>query len=311
MHTATLPLPLVAPTTPWAKGVAVGLAAASIGALYTVFARWGIQHGLHSTDLTALRFGVAGLLMLPVMAWAWRQDAADFRARWRIWLGVALLAGTPFGLLMFGALGLAPASHAGVFPFAAMSVAGLLLSRWVLGDRFALRKGIGLFVILAGLLVLSGVSSSSLQGTALWGDALFILAGFSWAGFGILLRKYRLDPLRATAVISTSALLSYVPVYLLTGGGARLLAAAPEVLWTEVLVQGVVAGVGTLLSYARLVSLLGPARAAVFPALAPGLATLLAWPVLGHQPTGAELLGLAIVMGGLLTAVIPPKSTSP
>jgi len=31
-----------------------------------------------------------------------------------------------------------------------------------------------------------------------------------------------------------------------------------------------------------MVSLLGPARAAVFPALAPGIAALMAWPVLGH-----------------------------
>jgi hypothetical protein len=36
-----------------------------------------------------------------------------------------------------------------------------------------------------------------------------------------------------------------------------------------------------------MVSLLGPSRAAVFPALAPGLAALMAWPVLGHVPTAA------------------------
>ena len=41
-------------------GVAVGLVAASIGALYTVFARWGVAHGLAAQDMTVLRFGVAG-----------------------------------------------------------------------------------------------------------------------------------------------------------------------------------------------------------------------------------------------------------
>jgi drug/metabolite transporter (DMT)-like permease len=123
------------------------------------------------------------------------------------------------------------------------------------------------------------------------------------------LRRHRLAPLLATAVISVSALLTYVPAYLLGTGGARLLDATPSVLWTQVLVQGVIAGAGTLLSYARLVSLLGPARAALFPALAPGLAALLAWPVLGHVLALAEGLGLLLVIGGLLLAVRPsPQS---
>ena len=97
------------------QGLAVGLLAASIGALYTVFARWGISRGLSSSDLTVLRFGVAGVLMLPVMAAAFWRDRAQFTTRWRIWLLIALLAGTPFGLLMFGALQFAPPSHAAVF----------------------------------------------------------------------------------------------------------------------------------------------------------------------------------------------------
>jgi drug/metabolite transporter (DMT)-like permease len=52
-----------------------------------------------------------------------------------------------------------------------------------------------------------------------------------------------------------------------------------------------------------MVSLLGPGRAAIFPALAPGLAALMAWPVLGHVPSGAETLGLVLAMSGLILAV--------
>jgi drug/metabolite transporter (DMT)-like permease len=306
MHaaTATLPLPLAPAQNPrLALGIAVGLLAASIGALYTVFARWGITHGLHAPDLTVLRFGVAGLVTLPVLLWAWRRDAAQFTQRWRLWAAVALLAGTPFGLLMFGALQFAPPSHAAVFPFAAMSVMGLVLSALALGDRITVRKGAGIAVVLCGLVLLSGVDASSFTARAALGDAMFVAAGTLWAGFGILLRKHRLDPLLATAVVSFSALVTYVPVYLLATGGARLLAAAPAVLWTEVLVQGLVAGAGTLFTYAKMVSLLGPSRAAIFPALAPGLAALMAWPVLGHVPTAAETAGLVIVMSGLVLAV--------
>ncbi len=285
------------------KGIAVGLIAASIGALYTVFARWGISHGLSSPDLTVLRFGVAGLLTLPILALAVRRDIKQFTLRWRVWLLVAFLAGTPFGLLMFGALQFAPASHAAVFPFASMSVMGMVLGALVLGDRMTLRRLSGMTVVLIGLVLVSGVDAASLTLRAALGDAMFLVAGTLWSGFGIVLRKHRLDPLLATSVISFSALLTYVPAYLFFTGGEGLLASEPNVFWVEVLIQGVIAGAGTLYTYSKMVSLLGPSRAAVFPALAPGLAAMLAWPVLGHVPATFETLGLLLVMAGLLVAV--------
>lgn len=305
MNTRTVSRPQSSQPDPsqFAKGIAVGLLAASIGALYTVFARWGIAHGLSSPDLTVLRFGVAGVLMLPVMALACWRDTAQFTTRWRVWLSVALLAGTPFGLLMFGALQFAPSSHAAVFPFTAMSVMGMVLGAVVLGDRMTSRRVLGIAVVLTGLVLVSGVEASSLTLRAAIGDAMFLAAGTLWAGFGIVLRKHRLDPLLATAVISISALLTYVPAYAWFTRGEGLFMAAPFVFWVEVLVQGVIAGAGTLYTYSKMVSLLGPSRAAVFPALAPGLAALMAWPVLGHVPDVAEALGLLLVMTGLIVAV--------
>jgi drug/metabolite transporter (DMT)-like permease len=285
------------------RGVATGLAAATIGALYVVFARWGIQRGASAMDLTALRFGVSGLILLPVLVAALRREPGLLRDRWRVWLAVSALAGAPFGLLMFGALQFAPASHAAVFPFAAMSLIGMALGALVLGDRLTPRRAGGIAVVLGGLVLVSGVSADSFTAAALLGDAMFLAAGASWAGFGILLRRHRLDPLLATAVIAFSALVTFVPVWLWSTGGARLLALAPEVIAVEVLVQGVIAGAGTLYAYARMVTLLGPARAAVFPALAPGLAALMAWPVLGLVPGPAELAGLLAVVTGLLWAV--------
>jgi drug/metabolite transporter (DMT)-like permease len=284
-------------------GIAVGLAAASIGALYTVYARWGIAHGLHSPDLTVLRFGVAGLVTMPILLRQLRTDPAVLLDRWKIWLAVSVFAGTPFGLLIFGALQFAPPSHAAVFPFAAMSVGGMLISALVFHERLAARRIVGIALVVGSLLAISGLDPDSLTARSLIGDAMFVVAGLFWAGFGILLRRHRLDPILATAAISFSALVTYVPGYLIVTGGAGLIAAAPSVLWTEVLVQGLIAGVGTLFAYAKMVALLGPSRAAVFPALAPGLASLMAWPVLGHVPTLLEGFGLTGAMIGLLISV--------
>ena len=284
-------------------GLFVGLLAASIGALYTVYARWGIGRGLSSPDLTALRFGVAGLATFPLLLHAFIKRRETLIDKWRVWLAVSLLAGTPFGLLMFGALQFAPASHVAVFPFASMSVMGMLLGAWILNDPLTSRKAAGIAVVLAGLVLISGVDASSFTARTLLGDAMFIAAGTLWAGFGVLLRKHRLDPLLATSVIAFSALATYVPAYLWTTGAAGLRTANSEVFWTEFLVQGLIAGCGTLFTYAKMVSILGPARAAVFPALAPGLAAFMAWPVLGHLPHFDEVIGLLVVIAGLLFAV--------
>jgi drug/metabolite transporter (DMT)-like permease len=292
------------------QGIGVGLVAASIGALYTVFARWGIGHGMDATDMTFLRFAVAGLVTLPVLIYMVRLDVAAFIAKWRAWLSASLLAGPLFGLLMFTALQWAPASHAAVFPFTAMSVMGTLMAALFLGDRLTLRKVSGIAVVVTGLVILSGLELSSMSGKALVGDALFIAAGTLWAGFGIVMRKNQLNPLTATSVISFAALVTYVPLYLSFVGLERLWATPTSVVWIELLIQGLIAGAGTLYTYSKMVSLLGPARAAVFPALAPGIAALLAWPVLDHVPTGTELTGLIVSIAGLLWTVTSASATS-
>jgi len=158
-------------------GIFVGLLAASIGAHYTVYARWGIGRGLSSPDLTALRFGVAGLATFPLLLHAFIKRRETLVGKWRVWLAVSLLAGTPFGLLMFGALQFAPASHVAVFPFASMSVMGMLLGSWILNDPLTSRKAAGIAVVLAGLVLISGVDASSFTARTLLGDAMFIAAG--------------------------------------------------------------------------------------------------------------------------------------
>jgi drug/metabolite transporter (DMT)-like permease len=284
-------------------GSLVGLVAAGIGALYTVFARWGLAHGMQTWDLTFLRFAVAGVIMLPFLLHWTRAQSEIFIAKRKVWLGAALLAGPLFGVLMFGGLQFAPPSHAAVFPFTAMSVMGMLLSALVLRDKITPRKILGIAIVVTGLLILSGLNRQSLSARALMGDALFILAGTSWAGFGILLRKHQLSPLYATAVIAVFALFTYVPLYLWTRGLHMFVSVSISQILIQALVQGVIAGCGTLFTYGQMVKLLGPSRAAIFPALAPGFAVLIAWPVLSIIPTGHEMLGSALAMLGLIVAV--------
>src|SRR5258705_7552669 len=157
-------------------GLTMGLLAAAIGALYSVYATYGLARGLESADMTFLRTGVAGLLTLPVLVHYLRSDAKALTGQWRRWLAVALLAGPLFGELIFTAFQFAPPSHGAVFPFAAMSVVGTIFAAVFLKDPLTRRKLLGIGIVIGGLLALSGVSSASLTGRAAIGDVLFIAA---------------------------------------------------------------------------------------------------------------------------------------
>src|SRR5258708_33148762 len=94
------PVAAVATTDPNAKskpgtflGWTMGLLAAAIGALYSVYALYGLARGLKPADMTFLRTGVAGLLTLPVLFFQLRIDAGGLTGQWRRWLAVAGLAG--------------------------------------------------------------------------------------------------------------------------------------------------------------------------------------------------------------------------
>jgi drug/metabolite transporter (DMT)-like permease len=176
----------------------MGLLAAAIGALYSVYATYGLARGLKSADMTRLRTSVAGIFTLPVLVYCLRFGAKVLTGQWCRWLAVALLAGPLFGELLFTAFQFAPPSHGAVFPFAATSVVGTIFAAVFLTDPLTRRKLLGIGIVIVGLLTLSGVSSAPLTGRASIGDALFIAAGAMWAGFGVVMRKFRLDPILAT-----------------------------------------------------------------------------------------------------------------
>ena len=60
--------PLSKPTTSeYVRGSLYGLAAVSIWASWIVAARLGLRTNLTPWDITAIRFGVAGLILLPYL----------------------------------------------------------------------------------------------------------------------------------------------------------------------------------------------------------------------------------------------------
>lgn len=293
--------PATTVTSPAVQGLCWGLLAAAIWASYSVLARLGVKAGLTAADLSLLRFAPGALLMAPLLfRWGWRDLAG---VGW--WRGavLSLLAGLGFSLLFMTGFTLAPLAHGAVIAPACQMLSGLALSAWWLGQRPTRDSVMGAGVVVVGLAFMGGDALLHQAGAATaLGDLLFACAGMCWGAFSVLSRRWRVDPLRVTAVVVVLSFLAFAPPYLALKGTGPLLAAGLPMLLLQALAQGVGAGLVAVLAFSRAAQLLGSGRAAFFGALVPGAASLLAIPVLGEVPAGLQVLGIAAVVVGLLVA---------
>jgi drug/metabolite transporter (DMT)-like permease len=252
---------------------------------------------LTAWDVTALRFGSAGLLLLPLFA---RRRLGSLRALQALFLACA--AGAPYVLLTAGGLAFAPAGHMGVLTPSCMLLFSTLGSALLLHERLSAGRIAGALAIFGGILML-GWDGLANHGELTWlGDLMFVLGGLSWASYTLASRALAVEPLHATAVVAVLSMVIYVPGYALLAGDS--LAAAP---WHEIAIQvvfqGVLSAIVALLFYTRAVAMLGAARGAVFAALVPSFALLIAIPTLHELPTRLQLVGVALVSVGMVFAL--------
>lgn len=276
-----------------------GLTAALVWGGYMAFARAGVVGGIAPVDFALLRFLPAGLVMLPFLARRGLRDAGGIG--WGRGAVLAALAGPAFILL--GTLGFlwAPLAHAAVLQPGTVTLGAMALAVLVLGERIAGLRWAGAGVVVAGLVLVSG---AGLAGGEAWrGDLCFVAAGLLWALFTAASRRWRVDPLAATAVVSVLGGLVSVPLWLAFGDPAALLAQGWGVIGVQALVQGLLSGVVAIYAFSRAVAALGAARAALFPAMVPVVAVLLGLPVAGEWPEATQWLGLGVVMAGLPLAM--------
>ncbi len=284
------------------NGVAYGLLAAIIWGAWPVFSRLGVSQSLSAYDLTALRFGVSGLVLLPIVL---RHGTAGLG--WHRALVLAAGAGVPYVLISISGLSFAPAGHAGVITPSCMLMFSSFGGWWLLGDRPNRQRLCGMGLIVGGVALIGGQAFAG-RAPGVWaGDLMFAAAGFLWAGYTVAARRWSVDPFQATALVSVISMVLYVPGYLAFNPTRIIDAPISEVLF-QGLFQGVFAAILALVAYTRAVEQLGAARGALFAALVPVIATLLAVPVLGEQPSMAEWLGVVTVTAGIIWALSPGRT---
>jgi len=279
-------------------GAAFGSLAALIWAGFPAITKLSMaSNALDAWDVTALRFGIAGLLLLPLFL---RRRLGALRPLPALFLACG--AGAPYVLLTAGGLAFAPGGHMGVITPSCMLLCSTIGSRLILKEQLNASRIAGALAIMAGLVTL-GWGGLANHGDLTWlGDAMFVLGGLFWASYTIGSRVWRVDPLHATAVVGVLSMVLYIPGYAWFAG--TQLSEAP---WREIVIQavfqGVLSAIVALLLYTRAVAILGAARGAVFAALVPTFSLLIAIPLLHETPTELQLVGVLFVTAGMIFAL--------
>jgi drug/metabolite transporter (DMT)-like permease len=138
-------------TANYVRGAAYGLSAVSIWASLSAVTRMAVTTNLNAWDIAALRYGVAGLLLAPVIL----QRGL---ARERLGpLGLVLMiagAGAPYALLQAGGLRFASAADQGALNPGFMPLFVAMISAFALGEKLSIGRKLGLSLILVGALMI-------------------------------------------------------------------------------------------------------------------------------------------------------------
>jgi drug/metabolite transporter (DMT)-like permease len=270
-------------------GAAFGWAAGLAAALH------GVRIGLSPADLTLHRYAWLGPLLALFVFRAGFANPGGIG--WGRGLALTLFAGPPLALFSYYGFLTVPLGHGAVIQPSSASLGGLLLTALFLSEPLPRTRVIGALAIVCGLVIYGGESAMTIGSGAILGDLSFMAAGLCWAFFGLLLAIWRIEPLRAAAVVTVFSMV-YIPLHAWLFGYERILAAGFGENLLQAVVQGLFAGAGGIYLFTRSVALLGPGRAAVFPALVPGFAMLIGFFMLGEVPTLPQLAGFAVVMIG-------------
>lgn len=258
---------------------------------FVLMARIGGKSPLTAFDTTALRFGVASLVLFPLWVFWKRVPLFDRRM-----LALAATGGLGYSLTIYWAFKFAPAAHgavlvSGLLPFFVPLCAYLMLKE---PFRHSLRLALPVIGLGLGFLAVDVFG----QGGNTWfGDMLLVTSSLLWAVYTLLVRRFGFDPWEtAIGGVLLSALL-YLPVYALFLP-KQIMVTPLHMVMAQGFYHGVVVVIVAMLLYMQAMVRLGPIRLGSVMALVPAVAGLGSSLVLGEPLSVWLVLGLVLTSFG-------------
>ena len=279
-------------------GIGFGLMASFIWGGWPVFSKMATLNAVTPWDITAIRFIVAGLLLLPMLIIRFKITKTLLIKGFFLSIG----AGVPYVLMATLGLTIAPSSHFGIIAPSTMLLFTTLGSIFLIGEKIVPSRLFGIGCIFFGVVIVGSSSISSISSSTLQGDLMFVCCGLLWSSYTLLCKYWNIDAWMATALVSVISLILYLPVYL-SYFPQNLPAMSLATLFEQGLIQGVMTAILALFFYSKAVNLLGSSQGSVFAALVPPISLVLSVFFLGDSIGWAGQLGIVSVSVGILFAL--------
>ena len=269
------------------------------------------ETAVKSMEPLALTWWRWAFAVVPLLVLAHVVERPDWRAvaaRWRLLLPMGCLGMGAYALFLYGSLQYTTAVNAALIN-AANPALIVVFAVVLLRARPGWRGWAGVLLGLAGvLLVLSGGNLEHLLAVRFnGGDLLMLGAIIVWALYTVLGRRVRLPAIASTAaqvVFALAAMAPFAAVF-----GVPLPADAPG--WASLGFMVLFPSIGSYLLWNAALRTVAPSSAGMFLNLIT-VFTALAAVLLGRALTPAQVLGGALVLGGMvLTNLAPRGRTAP
>ena len=290
------------------QGAALGSLTVICWSSYNVAAKYGIDHGISAEALALFRFGVPGLIALPLaVCWLARGAKLPFPL-WQL-IVLVCLGGPMFGVLAVTGYRYAPLSHGLLIAPVAVFVSSTVLARVTLGDAVTVPRLAGALVMFVGLNLVVGFQAADEVQNVWLGALYFGAAGTMWGTYTVLLKAWRVPQYAGTFFIAAgSGLAAFV---LLVPTTAIEIANLPaRTLAFQAVMQGVVGGVLSVFALVGAIRFLRATTAALLPTFTPAVALFIAAVAFGAVPTVTELIGVIAIGLGFAVSLWPLERRS-
>ncbi len=274
-----------------------GVALVLIYSLQFVAARFSLQENITPTGLNVIRFFAAGALFVPYLIFGSGYSKAKELGFVRI-LILTILAGYPYLLVINTGIALTSAAYVATVGPGSIVLFSFFLSGLVLKTKFDAASIISTVLIIFGILLFL-YNTLLVDGLSSAGALLFVLQGFMFSMYGVLIKRWNVDPVLGTAVV---VLLSCVPALEASINGSLGLAGSTVLeIVLQIVIQGFLAGAAAVFLYNYLVQNLGPQRTSLFMPSVPIISTVAGYFYLNELLTPVQASGLVLMAIGMAT----------
>jgi len=253
---------------------------------------------------------LAGAACLFAMAAAGGVEWRVPRAEWgRLGL-ISLFNLTAWNIFSVYGVGMMASGRASILGYT-MPMWSVLLSTWVLGERFTRRRALGVAFGMGGIALLLGSEFQALERAPL-GALLMIAAALSWAIATVLIRKWA-SGMPTTSYTAWQMVIGVVPILALAlvveEGSFDLLALAPGPL-AAVLYNMIVAFGFCYWAWMKIAQNAPAGVSSLASLMVPVVGVFSGALVLGETPRWTDYAALALVVGSLATVLVPPRAAT-